>query len=134
MKKKLLITIIIRVNISIWMKILLLTKILIKIIIVWKTFPLLLIMYQLILFQSIPSKIKKKPTDYKIRAFVGFLFLCIVFFVGFAYIMYHQQVLAGAYFEKIKFSKGNREIKVFNKEGAEIMNGHLGELILNHFH
>ncbi|XP_077284721.1 myogenesis-regulating glycosidase isoform X2 [Arctopsyche grandis] len=76
--------------------------------------------------QSIPSKIKKKPSDYKIRAFVGFLFLCIVFFVGFAYIMYHQQVLARSYFHRIKFNQENRMIKIFNSQNIEILRGHLG--------
>lgn len=35
---------------------------------------------------------KKRPQEYKLRAFVGILFLSIVFLVGFAYV-YHQQVL-----------------------------------------
>lgn len=35
---------------------------------------------------------KEKPREYKLRAFVGFLFLIIVFLVGFAYIFYYQQL------------------------------------------
>jgi hypothetical protein len=35
---------------------------------------------------------KKRPQEYKLRAFVGILFLSIAFLVGFAYV-YHQQVL-----------------------------------------
>ena len=35
---------------------------------------------------------KEKPKEFKLRAFVGFLFLIIVFLVGFAYIFYYQQL------------------------------------------
>jgi lipid-A-disaccharide synthase-like uncharacterized protein len=35
---------------------------------------------------------KRRPQEYKLRAFVGILFLSIAFLVGFAYV-YHQQVL-----------------------------------------
>jgi hypothetical protein len=43
---------------------------------------------------SFPAMLKKKrPQEYKLRAFVGILFLSIVFLVGFAYVFYHQQVL-----------------------------------------
>lgn len=35
---------------------------------------------------------KEKPTEYKLRAFVGFLFLIIIFLVGFAYTFYYQQL------------------------------------------
>lgn len=69
---------------------------------------------------------KKKPKDYKIRAFVGFLFLTIVFLVGLAYILYQQKVLQRAYFDRIKFNKIKRVIKIFNSEGNEIMKGKLG--------
>ncbi|XP_013142496.1 PREDICTED: uncharacterized family 31 glucosidase KIAA1161 [Papilio polytes] len=43
--------------------------------------------------QSIPQKMRKKPTDYKLRAFVALMFLAVVFFVSFAYVLYHQQAL-----------------------------------------
>ncbi|KOB78873.1 Uncharacterized protein OBRU01_01582 [Operophtera brumata] len=55
--------------------------------------------------QSIPQKIRKKPTDYKLRAFVGLMFLAIVFFVGFAYVLYHQQALTKAYFDSMGLGK-----------------------------
>jgi hypothetical protein len=43
---------------------------------------------------SFPAMLKKKrPQEYKLRAFVGILFLSVVFLVGFAYVFYHQQVL-----------------------------------------
>lgn len=38
-------------------------------------------------------KSKRKPKNYKLKGFVAFLFLCIVFLVSFAYVFYHQQVL-----------------------------------------
>jgi hypothetical protein len=53
------------------------------------------IKYLSFVFQlSFPAMLKKKrPQEYKLRAFVGILFLSIVFLVGFAYVFYHQQVL-----------------------------------------
>ncbi|XP_018320053.1 myogenesis-regulating glycosidase isoform X2 [Agrilus planipennis] len=77
--------------------------------------------------QMFPSSAKKrKPKDYKIRAFVGFLFLTIVALVGLAYILYQQQVLRRAYFEKIKFSQNDRVINIYNNEGIEVLRGRLG--------
>lgn len=69
---------------------------------------------------------KKKPRDYKVRAFVGFLFLTIVFLVGLAYVLYEQKILQRAYFDKIKFNKMKRVMKIFNSEGNEIIKGRLG--------
>ena len=41
-----------------------------------------------------PSVVHKdKPREYKLRAFVAFLFLTIVFLVGFAYVFYYQQTM-----------------------------------------
>lgn len=83
------------------------------------------------LLQSLPQVLKKKQPDkeYKIKAFVGILFLVIVFLVVLAYVLYHQQVLTRAYFEKIKFNKAKRVIRIFNTEGIEIINGRLGTTI-----
>ncbi|KAF2901313.1 hypothetical protein ILUMI_04874 [Ignelater luminosus] len=69
---------------------------------------------------------KKKPHDYKIRASVAFLFLMIVFLVSLAYILYQQKVLQRAYFEKIKFNKVDRLIKIYNTEGIDVIRGRLG--------
>ncbi|XP_045775611.1 myogenesis-regulating glycosidase isoform X2 [Maniola jurtina] len=71
--------------------------------------------------QSIPQKIRKKPTDYKLRAFVGLMFLAVAFFVGFAYVLYHQQALTKAYFERVQFNEPKRLIRVFNKDDVEIL-------------
>lgn len=57
------------------------------------------------------------------------MFLIIVFLVGLAYVLYHQQVLTRAYFEKIKFNKDKRVIRIFNTDGIEIINGRLGTTI-----
>lgn len=38
-------------------------------------------------------KSKRKPKNYKLKSFVAFLFLCIVFLVTFAYVFYQKQVL-----------------------------------------
>lgn len=69
---------------------------------------------------------KKKPKDYKVRAFVGFLFLTIVFLIGLAYILYQQKVLQKAYFDKIKFNKVKRIMRIYNNDGQEIIKGRLG--------
>ncbi|KAJ9599273.1 hypothetical protein L9F63_010275, partial [Diploptera punctata] len=76
---------------------------------------------------SFPAMLRKKrPQEYKLRAFVGILFLCIVFLVGFAYVFYHQQVLQRAYFESIRFNNEERVVRIFNDAGKEIMYGFLG--------
>ncbi|KAL3277390.1 hypothetical protein HHI36_012739 [Cryptolaemus montrouzieri] len=81
--------------------------------------------------QMFPATLKKKKSpDYKIRIFVSFLFITIVFLVSFAYVLYHQKVLHRAYFEKIKFNHIKRLMKIFNSEGQEIINANLG-LTLN---
>lgn len=79
-------------------------------------------------FQMLPTTLrKKKPKDYKIRAFVGILFLAIIFLVGVAYILYQQKVLQRAYFDKIKFNKVKRIMKIYNVEGTDvIIRGRLG--------
>lgn len=41
---------------------------------------------------------KEKPREYKLKAFVGFLFLTIVFLVGFAYIFYYQKLSSVCWF------------------------------------
>ncbi|XP_045467936.1 myogenesis-regulating glycosidase isoform X3 [Harmonia axyridis] len=74
-----------------------------------------------------PSTFKKKKSpDYKIRIFVGFLLLTIVFLVSFAYVLYHQKVLQRAYFERIKFNHVKRMMKIFNDDGLAIINAKLG--------
>ena len=40
----------------------------------------------------VPAMKSKEPREYKLRAFVGFLFLTVVFLVAFAYIFYYQQL------------------------------------------
>ncbi|XP_059479473.1 myogenesis-regulating glycosidase isoform X1 [Neocloeon triangulifer] len=69
---------------------------------------------------------RKRPREYKLKAFVAILFLCIVFLVGFAYIFYHQQVLQRAYFERIRFNKDERQMKVYGADGQELISGVLG--------
>ncbi|OWR45565.1 hypothetical protein KGM_205602 [Danaus plexippus plexippus] len=76
--------------------------------------------------QSIPQKIRKKPTDYKLRAFVGLMFLAVVFFVGFAYVLYHRQALTTAYFERVQFNEPKRLIRVYNQDDVEILKARLG--------
>lgn len=40
--------------------------------------------------------------------------------------MYQQKVLQRAYFEKIKFNKVSRNIKIYNSEGVDVIRGRLG--------
>ncbi|XP_053611451.1 myogenesis-regulating glycosidase isoform X2 [Plodia interpunctella] len=75
--------------------------------------------------QSIPQKIRKKPTDYKLRAFVGLMFLSVSFFIGFAYVLYHQQAMTKAYFESVQFNEPKRMIRIFNADDVEILKAHL---------
>ncbi|XP_075219236.1 myogenesis-regulating glycosidase isoform X2 [Lycorma delicatula] len=71
-------------------------------------------------------KRRKKPKEYKLQSFVAMLFLTIAFLVGFAHVFYHQQVLQRAYFERIRFNKEERLVRIFNSEGGEIALGYLG--------
>lgn len=71
--------------------------------------------------QSIPQKMRKKPTDYKLKAFVALMFLAVCFFVGFAYVLYHQQALTKSYYNSVKFNQPKRLIKIYNKEDVEIL-------------
>ncbi|KAL0820832.1 hypothetical protein ABMA28_005505 [Loxostege sticticalis] len=75
--------------------------------------------------QSIPQKIRKKPTDYKLRAFVGLMFLAVAFFVGFAYVLYHQQALTKAYFNSVQFNEPKRLVRIFNNDEVEILRAKL---------
>ncbi|XP_014249264.1 myogenesis-regulating glycosidase isoform X3 [Cimex lectularius] len=80
------------------------------------------------LLMTFPRALKrrKKPKEYKLRVFVTMLFFAIVFLVTFAHIFYHQQVLQRAYFEKIRFNKEERIVRLYNNEGVEIALGYLG--------
>lgn len=77
----------------------------------------------------VPSMIKKKKKsskDFNIKAFVAILFLVIVFLIGYAYIMYNQKVLAKLYFDRIKFDKEMRTIRVFDAKDQTVISGRLG--------
>ncbi|XP_053661480.1 myogenesis-regulating glycosidase isoform X1 [Anopheles marshallii] len=79
--------------------------------------------------QNVPAIIRKKKRetkDYKLRVFVGMLFLIIVFLVGYAYVMYNQKLLAKSYFESIKFHKKTRNFRLLDGKGAELLTGVLG--------
>lgn len=69
---------------------------------------------------------RKKPTDYKLRAFVGLMFLAVCFFVGFAYVLYHQQALTKAYFDTVQFNEPKRLVRLLNKDDQEILKARLG--------
>lgn len=55
------------------------------------------------------------------------MFLAIVFFVGFAYVLYHQQALTKAYFDNVQFNEPKRLIRIYNKDDVEILKANLGK-------
>ncbi|XP_076178665.1 myogenesis-regulating glycosidase isoform X2 [Ptiloglossa arizonensis] len=77
--------------------------------------------------QALRSSKKRQNADYRLRVFVGILFLCVVFLVGFAHIYYTQNVLQRAYFDKFRFNKNERVMHVYSSTGAEVIAGRLGE-------
>ncbi|KAM0730948.1 Myogenesis-regulating glycosidase [Formica fusca] len=82
---------------------------------------------QLSLPQALRNSARRQNADYRLRAFVGFLFLCVVFLVGFAHIYYNQHVLQRAYFDKFRFNKNERMMTVYSSSGGEIIAARLGE-------
>ncbi|XP_076625553.1 uncharacterized protein LOC143343964 isoform X1 [Colletes latitarsis] len=82
---------------------------------------------QLSLPQALRSSKKRQNADYRLRVFVGILFLCVVFLVGFAHIYYTQHVLQRAYFDKFRFNKNERVMHVYSSTGAEVIAAQLGE-------
>ncbi|XP_011340257.1 uncharacterized protein LOC105281033 isoform X2 [Ooceraea biroi] len=82
---------------------------------------------QLSLPQALRSNTRRQNADYRLRAFVGILFLCVVFLVGFAHIYYTQHVLQRAYFEKFRLNKNERVMRVYSNTGAEIIAARFGE-------
>ncbi|XP_013183031.1 myogenesis-regulating glycosidase isoform X2 [Amyelois transitella] len=75
--------------------------------------------------QSIPQKIRKKPTDYKLRAFVCLMFLAVAFFIGFAYVLYHRQAQTKAYFDSVQFNEPKRLFRIINADDVEIFKASL---------
>ncbi|KAL1509393.1 hypothetical protein ABEB36_004142 [Hypothenemus hampei] len=77
--------------------------------------------------QNLPQTIRKKKSDnYKIKVFVILLFITIVILICCATYLYNQKVLAKAYFERIKFNKMKRIMKIYNNDGVETINARLG--------
>lgn len=83
------------------------------------------------MFPSMIRRKKKVTSDFKIKAFVALLFLIIVFLVGYAYVMYHQKVLARLYFNSVKFNKAQRTIRIFDNKGQDVISGKLGRNIMS---
>ncbi|XP_014471430.1 PREDICTED: uncharacterized protein LOC106742734 [Dinoponera quadriceps] len=82
---------------------------------------------QLSLPQALRSSKRRQNADYRLKAFVGFLFLCVVFLVSFAHIYYTQHVLQRAYFHHFRFNKNERVMRVYNNNSAEIVAAKVGE-------
>lgn len=57
------------------------------------------------------------------------MFLAVSFFIGFAYVLYHQQALTKAYFDNVKFNEPKRLVRIYNQDDVEILRVSLGEFI-----
>lgn len=78
--------------------------------------------------QNVPAMIRRKKRetkDYKLRIFVGMLFLIIVFLIGYAYVMYNQKLLARSYFESVKMHKKTRALRILDPKGNDLLTGML---------
>ncbi|XP_043473616.1 myogenesis-regulating glycosidase isoform X3 [Leptopilina heterotoma] len=82
--------------------------------------------FQLSLPQALRNSKQRQNADYRLRAFVGMLFLCIVFLVGFAYAYYNTHVLQRAYFDRFRFNNNERLMHIYNRAGSEIIAARLG--------
>ncbi|EFN82516.1 myogenesis-regulating glycosidase isoform X2 [Harpegnathos saltator] len=82
---------------------------------------------QLSIPQALRSSKRRQNADYRLKAFVGFLFLCVVFLVSFAHIYYTQHVLQRAYFDNFRFNKNDRVMRVYSITGAEIIAAKFGK-------
>ncbi|XP_051156441.1 myogenesis-regulating glycosidase isoform X1 [Leptopilina boulardi] len=82
--------------------------------------------FQLSLPQALRNNKQRQNADYRLRAFVGMLFLCIVFLVGFAYAYYNTHVLQRAYFDRFRFNNNERLMHIYNRAGSEIIAARLG--------
>lgn len=56
------------------------------------------------------------------------MFLAVAFFVGFAYVLYHQQALTKAYFNSVQFNEPKRLVRIFNNDEVEILRAKLGKI------
>ncbi|XP_015118712.1 myogenesis-regulating glycosidase isoform X1 [Diachasma alloeum] len=81
---------------------------------------------QFTLPQALRSSKRRQNADYRIRAFVGILFLCVVLLVAFAHFYYTQYVLQRAYFDKFRFNKNQRLLHIYSSIGSEIVSARLG--------
>ncbi|XP_055540065.1 myogenesis-regulating glycosidase isoform X2 [Wyeomyia smithii] len=89
--------------------------------------------------QNVPALIRKKrreTKDYKLRVFVGMLFLIIVFLIGYANVMYNQKLMAKSYFESVKLHKTTRALRIRDSKGANLLTGVLavGSFIEKPYH
>ncbi|XKL69058.1 hypothetical protein PGB90_006827 [Kerria lacca] len=80
------------------------------------------------LMVTLPNNLRRKkaPAEYRLRIFVGFLFLLIVFVLSFSHIYYYQHVLQREYFPYTRFNKEDKFLRLYSNEGVEIALGHLG--------
>ncbi|KAL1454114.1 hypothetical protein WDU94_010398 [Cyamophila willieti] len=68
----------------------------------------------------------KSQSEYKLKSFVVFLFLVISLLVGFAHVLYQQHSLQIGYFERLRFNRDTRQIRVHSLDHTPIALGFLG--------
>jgi len=76
---------------------------------------------------AVPHAYHKRPREYKLRAFVGVLFLVITLLVTFAHIFYYQELLKKAYLDRIRFAEEERLMRVYDDMGLEVIRGYMGD-------
>ena len=69
---------------------------------------------------------KKKPREYKLKIFVGFLFILIVVGIAIIYHYYHNQLYLIDIGTKIRFKENTRELFVENVDGTRVLYGRVG--------
>uniref|UniRef100_A0A8D8R9D1 Uncharacterized family 31 glucosidase KIAA1161 n=1 Tax=Cacopsylla melanoneura TaxID=428564 RepID=A0A8D8R9D1_9HEMI len=68
----------------------------------------------------------KSQSEYKLKSFVVFLFLIISLLVGFAHVLYQQHSLQIGYFERLRFNRDTRQIRVHSLDHTPIALAYLG--------
>ncbi|XP_065567215.1 myogenesis-regulating glycosidase-like [Artemia franciscana] len=76
---------------------------------------------------GVPSLVQKQHADeHRIKAFVSFLFLCIVLLVAFSHVYFNQQLAQHSYFDSVRFLKENRSVHISDEHGGTQLKAWLG--------
>lgn len=80
---------------------------------------------------NLPRILKNRSSsEYKLRCFVVFLFLTISLLIGCAHVLYQQKVLQKEYFQRLRFNREARHIRVQSLNGVPLALGYLGVGVL----